>query len=394
MMRKVLVSSVIAVCLSVPGLHAELKAMDDSELASVSGKAMFSIDQYDHPDPLKNTSYTRINLGLDVETVLNADVLELGRYERAGEKAGSSDVLINNFGLGGIYSDAYYQNNPQSPRPLKADGSQYQEGELVPFTMHDPFIEFSFDETTGQPTGVRIGFGDSKGFLSGDIQTLTGNINVEILDRGQGLQEASSNGNLFDQIVIALAPYLAGGSPIRTEAQLVDMNGNLDPIRAEYAGVPDGEKFVIEDVSGATRWLINTVSPLNSSNINNPNCSFFWCPAGDIEITVEDCLVLGITACFDLGNFKSLPVGQIEEIDGKRYLTDSVPGVFISLQSQDVDWLVDTAKLAPNPEDFLRATQGAFLNVPNSAVQFNLNEALNGISRVRTEYIDRGVGLF
>ncbi|MCG8609600.1 MAG: hypothetical protein MI864_03610 [Pseudomonadales bacterium] len=368
--------------------------MNNGELASISGQAMFSIDQYSHPDPTENTNYTRINLGLDVETVLNADVLELGRYERAGEKPGTSDVLINNFGLGNIYTSSYYDNNPKSPRPLKENGQEYVDGELVPFTLHDPFIEFSFNEATGQPTGVRIGFGDSKGFLSGNIETLTGNINVDILDRGEGLKEASSDGNLFDQVVIALAPYLAGGSPIYTKAELVDMDGNLDPVRAEYAGVPDGEKFVIEDVSGATRWLINTVSPLNSSTIENPNCSFFWCPAGDIIITVEDCLVLGITACFDLGDFNSLPIGKIEEINGKRYITDAVPGVFISLQSQDVDWLIDTANLSPNPEDFLRATQGAFLNIPNSAVEFNLAEALNGIDRVRTEYIDRGVGLF
>jgi len=38
-------------------------------------------------------------------------VLELGRYEREGEKSGTSDVLIEDFALGYINNRAYFDRN-------------------------------------------------------------------------------------------------------------------------------------------------------------------------------------------------------------------------------------------------------------------------------------------
>lgn len=35
-----------------------------------------------------------------------------------------------------------------------------------------------------------------------------------------------------------------------------------------------------------------------------------------------------------------------------------------------------------------------FMNIPSGAVEFSLHDALEGIPRYRTEYIDRGRGLF
>ena len=56
--------------------------------------------------------------------------------------------------------------------------------------------------------------------------------------------------------------------------------------------------------------------------------------------------------------------------------------------------LKDVKKSDLTVEDFIRATSGAFFNIPNGATEVNLNEALNGTDRYRTEYIDRGRGLF
>ncbi|WP_228744650.1 hypothetical protein [Marinobacter salsuginis] len=370
-------------------------------MSEVTGQAFISVDRQYHPDANDNTAYTRVNLGMDIEIQTNVDVLEMGRYDREGEKRGTSDVYIEDFALGYINNQAYFDANPEAPRQRKANGSAYGEGEIVPFHIQNPFLEFAFDEDTDEVVGFRLGFGESMGVLSGKIETLTGNVNVDIIDRGEGLSEANSSGNLFDQLIVLLTPLLEGGSPLSTKAELVygaegDPNiGELDPIRAEYIGIPNGERFVLEGASGFTRWSVqNLIGWGSSSRIEVPDCSFFSCSGGDIYVYAQDCLVLGIDSCFDLDIYNSFPVGEVGDVNGERRITGPADGAFISFQTKDLDWLKDVKKTDFTPEDFIRATSGAFFNIPNGATEVNLNEALYGTQRYRTEYIDRGKGLF
>ncbi|MFB2763658.1 DUF6160 family protein [Marinobacter shengliensis] len=400
-MSKKLQALVVAIVSLPVSAEAGLQPISDEQMSDVTGQAFLSVDRQYHPDPDNTTSYTRVNLGMDIEIQTNVDVLELGRYEREGEKAGSSDVLIRDFALGYINNQAYYQRNPKAARQYRPDGSSYNENEIVPFMIDTPFFEFAFDEATNEVVGVRLGFGDAMGVLSGKIETLTGNVNVDIIDRGEGLRDASSSGNFFDQLIVLLTPLLEGGSPLATKAQLVygDDNdprvGELDPIRAEYIGIPNGEKFVLENAGSFTRWSVkNLIGWGSSSEIEVPNCSFFSCGSGDIYVYADGCRVLGIDACFDLDIYNSFPIGQVEEVNGERRLTGPADGAFISFQTKDLDWLKDVKKSDLTVEDFIRATSGAFFNIPNGATEVNLNEALNGTDRYRTEYIDRGRGLF
>ncbi len=387
--------------LVAPIATADLQPISDSELSRVTGQAFISVDRQYHPDETDSTSYTRVNLGMDIELQTNIDVLELGRYERDGEKAGTSDVLIEDFALGYINNRAYFDRNPKAPRQYRPDGTAYGENEIVPFLIDNPFFEFAYDEEAEEIVGFRLGFGESMGVLSGRIETLTGNVNVDIIDRGAGIRDASSSGNFFDQIIVLLTPLLEGGSPLQTKAQLVygeegDPNiGELDPIRSEHIGIPNGETFVLSGASGFTRWSVkNLIGWGSSSRIEVPDCSFFSCGGGDILVYAQDCLVLGIDSCFDLDIYNSFSVGEIGIVNGERRITGPVDGAFISFQTKDLDWLEDVSKANPNPEDFIRATSGAFFNIPNGATEVNLNEALYGTERYRTEYIDRGRGLF
>ncbi len=383
------------------GVNADLSPISDQQMSEVTGQAFVSVDRQYHPDASNNTAYTRVNLGMDIDIQTNVDVLEMGRYERDGEKAGTSDVYIEDFALGYINNQAYYNLNPKAPRQRKADGTAYAEGEIVPFSIDSPFFEFAYDQATEEVVGFRLGFGEAMGMLSGKIKTLTGNINIDIIDRGEGLSQASSSGNFFDQIIVLLTPLMEGGSPLSTRAELVygapgDPNlGELDPIRAEYIGIPNGEKFTLENASGLTRWAVkNLIGWGSSSRIDVPGCTFFSCGGGDIYVYAQDCLVLGIDSCFNLDIYNSFPVGKIEEVNGTRQITGPVDGAFISFQTKDLDWIKDVKKTNLSPEDFVRATAGAFFNIPNGATEVNLNEALHGTQRVRTEYIDRGRGLF
>jgi hypothetical protein len=393
-------SPILALCFAAPAL-AELQPISDADLSKVTGQAFVSVDRQYHPDETDRTSYTRVNLGMDIDIQTNVDVLELGRYEREGEKAGTSDVLIRDFALGYINNRAYFDRNTKAPRQRKADGSAYAENEIVPFHIENPFFEFAFDEEAQEIVGFRLGFGNSMGVLSGKIETLTGNVNVDIIDRGEGLSQANSEGNLFDQIIVLLTPLLEAGSPLETKAELVygaegDPNiGSLDPVRAEHIGIPDGERFVLEDAGGFTRWSVkNLIGWGSSSRIEVPDCSFFSCGGGDIYVYAQDCLVLGIDSCFDLDIYNSFPIGTVEEVGDERRITGPVDGAFISVQTKNLDWLKDVSKTNPSAEDFIRATSGAFFNIPNGATEVNLNEALYGTERYRSEYIDRGRGLF
>ncbi len=367
---------------------AELKAINDSELSEITGQASISIDENSYAAADSNIKYMRINLGMDIETQLNADILELGKYERDdpnGEVRGA-DIIIEDFALGTIYDSSYFNENPKMAIPLKSDGSRYSDGEIVPFKISDPFIEFALDKTTGEPVGVRIGLGEAEGQLSGLIKSLTGNLNIDILDQGEGLKEASSNGNFFDKLVVLLAPYLTSGDPLESKAVLLDAQGNPDPIRATMAGVPNGEKFIIKDTSALTRFAIWALGPTLSSDVE--------IDGKDVIMTVQDCAVIGINTCFDLEQFQTLSIGKITEgSDGKRYLSGSETGSFLSFQSQDLKWLKDVKNTNPNASQFIKATQGSYLNIPNG-LTLNLKESLDGIPRARTEYIDRGVGLF
>jgi len=393
--------SLLLLPLLASGVNAELRPISDRQMSEVTGQAFVSVDRQYHPDANDNTAYTRVNLGMDIEIQTNVDVLEMGRYDREGENPGTSDVYIEDFALGYINNQAYFDANPKAPRQRKPDGSAYAEGEIVPFLIQNPFLEFAFDEQTEEVVGFRLGFGESMGVLSGKIETLTGNVNVDIIDRGEGLSQASSSGNLFDQIIVLLTPLLEGGSPLSTKAELVygaegDPNiGSLDPVRAEYIGIPDGERFILEGASGFTRWSVkNLIGWGSSSRIEVPDCSFFSCSGGDIYVYAEDCLVLGIDSCFDLDIYNSFPVGEVGEVNGERRITGPADGAFISFQTKDLDWLKDVKKTDFTPEDFIKATSGAFFNIPNGATEVNLNEALYGTQRYRTEYIDRSKGLF
>ena len=102
--------TVLASALILPSAAiAGLDPISDEEMSEVTGQAFLSVDRDYHPDPAQNTAYTRVNLGMDIEIQTNVDVLEVGRYEREGEREGSSDVLINDFALGYILAMSCFE---------------------------------------------------------------------------------------------------------------------------------------------------------------------------------------------------------------------------------------------------------------------------------------------
>ncbi len=299
--------------------YAELHPMSEDELALTQGQAFIGIDQYNQD----GLDFTRLNLGMDIEIVMNADEIVFGEYDIPGETQGA-DIDFKNYAMG--YID--------------------QSGEVRPFEMKDPFLEWVYDRSNGQDdfVGFRFGFGEAKGMMSMDAHSLTGNIDVKI--------EGDYTYYLFDQEWLAI-PLTASGA-----SQLVDAQGNPDPIRATMIGLPNGSAF----------------------DVNNP---FYPLGPETIPVSVDNCeLSLGAEPmCFSLNTFESMLIG---DADG-----NAIEGLFQSFQTRPVTWGNASAGEAQ-----VATTAGAFFNIPRGSVNITPDEARAGTPRLATEFIDRGVGRF
>ncbi|MEH6347514.1 MAG: hypothetical protein V7785_20630 [Bermanella sp.] len=229
------------VCVS-SNSFSELKAMTENELALTDGQAFIGLDQYNQD----GLDFTRINMGVDIEIVMNADEMVFGEYARAGETQ-TADIRFNNYAMG--YID--------------------QNGTVRPFQMTDPFFEFAYDRSNGTDdfVGFRFGFGESMGMMSMDAKSLTGNVDVVISGDFTYHVDLGFLGS-FD------LPLQASGA-----SALVDDNGDPDPIRATSIGMANGTTFNIEFLGL------------------------------DIPATVTNCQLGGQNLCFPLNTFESMLIG-------------------------------------------------------------------------------------
>jgi hypothetical protein len=335
------------ICISIThGSFAQLAEMDDNDLGLIAGQAFISVDASSNGA----YEYAKINLGLDIEFQGNIDELRLGEFDRVkGDSDGTvsdqvADVIINNFGLGRV--DGYDTSTPS----------------IVPFQIKDPYVEIAYKDNAGvrEIAGFRIGFDRARGDLSGDFQSLTGNM--------QGLIQGSSStaydvgcgagGNVGWVDCLQLA--IAGDISIYAEAVLVqEGTGNTTSNghylkRAEWLGIPAGDNFQTDE-SGLIAALLPALS------------------------NVSNCEVLGLDACFPIGNYRSFFVGDRTD---SNIDTGGAKGIFLSLQSMDVPWK-DYAN-----GGYINTEKGAFMNFAKSGDQYpfvvDLYSALIGTARTPT----------
>lgn len=366
---------------------AELTPISDDDMSTITGQAFYGIDSETNPSN-SNITYTRINMGMDIDIQTNIDTLELGRYDRIDSETGqleaqAADILIENMGLGYIYDEQYHQSNPNVPKPKHYDDNgnliTYQDGDIVPFKIKDPFFEFAFEDN--EIIGARIGFGKAQGLLSGDIKSLTGNVDIDIKGTVSNLQTALENngyegcpwyntfclgyGDAQMANVIVQHGGLLGGNKVGTKANLIhhggSNNGQFDSARATSVGILNDAAF---------------------------NLDFGW--LGSIDFHADQCALLGISVCFPLENFKSLHIGEKDE---QGNTTGAADGLFLSFQTKNVGWKKDVYG-SNTASNYMDTVKGAYFNVPSGGLQVDFVSSLNGINRARTEFIDRGNGLF
>lgn len=321
------VLTVVAWLLTPMVATAALQPITDEELSQYTGQAFLQIDR----TAAGANDFTRFTFGMDVETLVTSDLIELGRYERSGEPSGSSDIRINDFALGSINAD----------------------GSINPFKIRDPFLELAFEDNGGQEelVGIRLGFGEAFGKLTGNIEYLTGNIEVELYGKGSYL--ASQMSCSWWDLVCAGAKGLVGGTwsddDFAAQAVLINPNnGQQDGVRATHVGMRNGQTLSIPSGSSFTNFLLGIFS---SSN----------------------CELLNVQTCFPLSIYRTLDIGN-------KDTGAAAQGMFMSFQTKTVTWY--------DGGNGTSATQGAFMNIPNGGIRTSFQEAFDGTERIRTKFLD------
>ncbi|MCA6129250.1 hypothetical protein AI19_08450 [Thalassolituus oleivorans 4BN06-13] len=356
-----------------------LEAIPDDELNHYTGQAFITVDASSYSDAtLGNYEFTRVNLGLDIETLSNADELRIGEFDRSYGADGTApivddnrnivfnadgsvavhdaDIIIQNFALGRV--DNY--NDPEN-------------AEIVPFKIKDPYIELAYKTDPGNSSirriaGVRIGFGQAQGDLSGDLISLTGNLEGEIRGPGSLAYDSACGDGGTANLVECVLLAVASNTEIYAEVRLLDgaageatLDGAPYLKRASWIGVPTGTNFESDD-TGLVAGLIPALT------------------------TSKDCGVIGVTACFRTTNYQSVYIGD----QTKDFENGSASGAFISLQLESVPW-EDLSGIAGATRVYTE--KGAFLNIAKYAdssgqqrypLYLDLYNALTGEPRVAT----------
>ena len=356
-----------------PAAHGKLKPLSDHQLSNVTGQAFVQMDQYQNPSD-SSIDYQRITLGSNVSIQTNIQKLNLGQYPRMDTTTGkpeqqASDSLVNHFSLGYIYEDSYYATNPFIPKPTKPDGSAYQNGDIVPFQITNPFLEIAYKNQT--PIGVRLGFGGAQGTLSGTILSLSGNVHAQV-DTNLGYLTTQNGGvcpltlGLCSLLTVPLSSIdLSSPTTLVYPKGATDSNGNSvtgqpDPVRATTIGIKNGD-MLSAVVAGV-----------------------------QIGVQAQNCMVAATNVCFPLSQYKSLWIGKT---DKQGNITGPASGLFFSFETQALQW-AKNLKTRTDPSTYQNTTSGSFLNLPTGAMRIDLAHAMLGTQRVRTEYINRGQGLF
>lgn len=148
-----------------------LAEIPDEDLAEISGQALLSVQKRIGDGGFNGDTgltFTRIAIGAKIEVNANIEHLELGNYPIPSEdghfwnvNGKDADIKATNVSFGCISCPAGQQD----------------------MVMEDPYIEFAYknDGTVNRKlVGVRIGFDKLSGWLSGNLESLSGDLSGEL----------------------------------------------------------------------------------------------------------------------------------------------------------------------------------------------------------------------
>ncbi|PTB92497.1 hypothetical protein C9974_12455 [Marinobacter sp. B9-2] len=199
-------AAVTLFCLGIaPVAQAELKPISEETMGEVTGQAFMQIENID--GGVDGLQFTRMTLGMDVETRVNIDDVT------AGEIDGGVDFAAQHVALGHIARNDGKQFN----------GRTYSAGDTVHFEAFKPYIELAEDPAEGKLSGFRMGFGQARGSVSSLTSSFSGDIGLKLDD---------GSGTIYD-------------------ATLMDQNAQPTRRRASHIGIVDPAAAPADCTSGA-----------------------------------------------------------------------------------------------------------------------------------------------
>lgn len=187
-------AAVTLFCLGIaPVVQAELKPISDDTMGEVTGQAFMQVENI-QDIPGNPHEFTRMTLGMDVETRVNVDDVTVGEID------GGADFAAQHVALGHIARTDGVQYN----------GRTYSAGDIVHFEAFKPYIELA-NTAEGELAGFRMGFGQARGSVSSLTSSFSGNIGLKLED---------SSGAIYD-------------------ATLLDQNAQATRRRASHIGILD-----------------------------------------------------------------------------------------------------------------------------------------------------------
>src|SRR5690554_2962483 len=156
-----------------PVSQAELEPISEVAMGEVTGQAFMNIENIAGD----GVDYTRMTLGIDVETRVNIDDIQVGQID------GGTDFSAQHLALGHIARTGGETFN----------GVSYKEGDAIPFEARKPYIELA--EDSAGLKGFRMGFAEAWGSVSSHTTSFSGAL--------PGLKIRDDDGSVYDTALYA-----------------------------------------------------------------------------------------------------------------------------------------------------------------------------------------------
>jgi len=156
-----------------PVSQAELEPISEVAMGEVTGQAFMNIENIAGD----GVDYTRMTLGIDVETRVNIDDIQVGQID------GGTDFSAQHLALGHIARTGGETFN----------GVSYNEGDAIPFEARKPYIELA--EDSAGLKGFRMGFAEARGSVSSHTTSFSGAL--------PGLKIRDDDGSVYDTALYA-----------------------------------------------------------------------------------------------------------------------------------------------------------------------------------------------
>lgn len=182
---------VMTILLTLPGLATAMDELEDNDLATVTGQAIFKIQDFKNYRQYSGGTldFTRLTLGAKIEINMNIQEVKLGTYARpagincreGGRFCYSPDgwnCSSNPCGLDTTNAANTMPDSDIAIRELTLGTVNDSNGQLTDFVVENPFLEFAFDGTGANRkfVGMRIGYMKANGTMGNIIDVLSGAI--------------------------------------------------------------------------------------------------------------------------------------------------------------------------------------------------------------------------